>query len=166
MFASNIHIPSPSRYSAAVPARWEHPHSQDEVRWAAPLMWKDPITLIVALDKAGQFTGTLYLDNGESFDHEHGQFLYKRFSIKQQGPNSFTLSSYDAVAQALKSTHQALRSSLTQYQSENSWIKKISMVNIEKIIILGLPSRPTCAKAGGRSNGLHYEYSAGLASSV
>ncbi|KNZ57823.1 hypothetical protein VP01_2063g6 [Puccinia sorghi] len=50
---------------------------QDLVRRAAPLMWKDPITLVVALDKAGQSTGTLYLDDGESFDHERGQFLYK-----------------------------------------------------------------------------------------
>ncbi|KNZ43807.1 hypothetical protein VP01_984g6 [Puccinia sorghi] len=139
---------------------------RDLVRRAAPLMWKDPITLVVALDKEGQSTGTLYLDDGESFDHERGQFLYKRYSIKQEGSDSFTLSSSDAVAQALKSTHQALRSSLAQYQSENSWIKKISMVNIEKIIILGLPGRPTCVKIGGRSGGLHYEYSAGLASSV
>ncbi|KNZ49729.1 uncharacterized protein VP01_4826g2 [Puccinia sorghi] len=77
--------------------------------------------------------------NGKSFDHECGQFLYKRFLIKQQGPNSFTLLSYDAVAQALKSTHQALHSSLTQYHLENT---------------------------GGRSNGLNYKYSAGLASSV
>ncbi|KNZ49968.1 uncharacterized protein VP01_4667g2 [Puccinia sorghi] len=121
----------------------------------------DPITLVIALDKAGKSTGTLYLDNGESFDHKRGQFLYKIFLIKQQGPDSFTLSSSDAVSQALKSTHQALRSSLTQYQLENSWIKKIGM-NIEKIIILGFPSRPTCAKVGGRSNGLHYKYSIGL----
>ncbi|KNZ64167.1 uncharacterized protein VP01_1059g2 [Puccinia sorghi] len=91
---------------------------REEVRRAAPLMWKDPITLVVALNKAGQSTGTLYLENGESFDHERGQFLYKRFLIKQQGSDSFTLSSYDAVAQALKSTHQALHSSL-KYQLEN-----------------------------------------------
>ncbi|PLW22299.1 hypothetical protein PCASD_15310 [Puccinia coronata f. sp. avenae] len=139
---------------------------RDLIRRAAPLMWKDPITLVVALDNEGQATGTLYLDDGESFNHERGQFLYKRFSIKKESSGSFTLSSSDAVSQALKSTPSALRSSLAQYQPQNDWIKKISPVKIEKIIILGLPGRPTCVKAGGRSEGLHYQYAAGLASSV
>ncbi|KNZ51694.1 uncharacterized protein VP01_3859g2 [Puccinia sorghi] len=89
---------------------------QEEVRQAALLMWKDHITLVVALYKAGKSNGTLYLDNGKSCDHKSGHFLYKKFLIKKQGPNSFTHSSSDGFAQTLKSTHQALRSSLTQYQ--------------------------------------------------
>ncbi|KAA1073417.1 hypothetical protein PGT21_011415 [Puccinia graminis f. sp. tritici] len=139
---------------------------RDLIRRAAPLMWKDPITLVVALDKQGQSTGTLYLDDGESFNHERGQFLYKRFSIKKESSGSFTLSSSDAVAQTLKSTHEALRSSLAQYQPDNGWIKKISSVNIDKVIILGLPDRPTCVKVSGRNDGLAYQYSSGLASTV
>ncbi|OAV96772.1 hypothetical protein PTTG_12077, partial [Puccinia triticina 1-1 BBBD Race 1] len=139
---------------------------RDLIRRAAPLMWKDPITLVVALDKEGHATGTLYLDDGESFNHERGQFLYKRFSIKKENSGSFTLSSSDAVAQTLKSTHEALRSTLAQYQPDNDWIKKISSVDIDKVIILGLPARPTCVKVSGRKDGLPYEYSTGLASTV
>ncbi|POV94665.1 hypothetical protein PSTT_16731 [Puccinia striiformis] len=139
---------------------------RDLIRRAAPLMWKDPITLVVALDKDGQSTGTLYLDDGESFNHERGQFLYKRFSIKKESSGGFVLSSSEAVAPSLKSTHEALRSTLAQYQPDNNWIKKIGSVKIEKVIILGLPGQPTCVKVSGRSDGLAHKYVAGLASSV
>ncbi|MBW0472288.1 hypothetical protein O181_012003 [Austropuccinia psidii MF-1] len=136
------------------------------VRRAAPLMWKDPITLVIALDKDGLSVGTLYMDDGESFNHERGQFIYRSFSIKPIDSRSFSISSLDAVGQTLKSSHEGLRTTLSQYDPKNPWAKKMKSVTVDKIIVLGLPERPTCVQVVGQSSGLHYTFKAGLASKV
>lgn len=136
---------------------------RDLVRRAAPLMWKDPLTLVVALDKDGKSVGTVYLDDGESFNHERGQFLYKRFSFDHDSSGGFSLSSSDAVPQTLTSTHDSLRSILAQYKPQNDWTKKISSVTIDKVIILGLPKQPACVKVAGRDKGLSHNYNTGAA---
>ncbi|BBN14507.1 alpha-glucosidase [Marchantia polymorpha subsp. ruderalis] len=40
----------------------------------------DPITLIIALDEEGKAEGTLYEDDGDSFEYKKGQFLLTRYS--------------------------------------------------------------------------------------
>ena len=39
-------------------------------------MHNDPITLVVAPDRQGMAKGTLYLDDGKSFDYKQGSKLY------------------------------------------------------------------------------------------
>ena len=43
-------------------------------------MRNDPVTLHIAVDKAGQAEGTLYLDDGASFDYKTVNF-FKRFTV-------------------------------------------------------------------------------------
>ena len=54
---------------------------RERVRRSAALMHEDPITLIVAPDKAGKASGTLYLDDGKSFDYQSGGKIYMRFTF-------------------------------------------------------------------------------------
>jgi len=50
------------------------------VRRSSVLMHNDPITLVIAPDKQGKATGTLYLDDGKSFDYQKGSKLYLEFT--------------------------------------------------------------------------------------
>jgi len=49
------------------------------VRRSSVLMHEDPVTLHIAVDKAGKAEGTLYLDDGMSFDYKKGKYLYIKF---------------------------------------------------------------------------------------
>lgn len=53
---------------------------RDRVRRSALLMHDDPITLVVAPDKEGKASGTLYLDDGKSFEYQQGAKLYLQFT--------------------------------------------------------------------------------------
>ncbi|CAH7671577.1 glycosyl hydrolases family 31-domain-containing protein [Phakopsora pachyrhizi] len=139
---------------------------RDLVRRAAPLALKDPITLAVALSNDGSASGTLYLDDGESFNHDKGEFLYKSFSFKKDHGQSFTLSSSEAVSHALKNTNAALNSALKVHKSENGYTKKIAGVAIQKIIVLGLPKKPECVKVAGESEGLPFGFISGVSHDV
>ena len=43
-------------------------------------MHDDPVTLVVAPDREGKATGTLYLDDGKSFAYQQGAKLYMQFT--------------------------------------------------------------------------------------
>jgi len=49
------------------------------IRRSSVLMHNDPITLHVALDKNGEAEGTLYIDDGQSFEYREGKFIYIQF---------------------------------------------------------------------------------------
>ena len=55
---------------------------RERIRRSSALMHQDPITLIVAPDKDGYASGTLYLDDGKSFDYKDGARFYMRFTYK------------------------------------------------------------------------------------
>lgn len=52
---------------------------KDAIRQTATLMRNDPFTLIVCLDQNEKATGTLYVDDEQSFAYRQGQYLYHRF---------------------------------------------------------------------------------------
>ena len=66
-------IPVFQRGGSIIPRR-------DRVRRSSVLMHDDPITLVVAPDKEGKASGTLYLDDGASYGYQHGTKLYMQFS--------------------------------------------------------------------------------------
>jgi alpha 1,3-glucosidase len=45
-------------------------------------MINDPYTLIVALDVNASAQGTLYIDDGESFDYRSGKYIYIEFDYR------------------------------------------------------------------------------------
>jgi alpha 1,3-glucosidase len=85
-------------------------------RRSSTQMLNDPYTLHVALDKQGQASGLLYVDDGHSFEYKNGKFLLRSFEFS----NSVLTS---------KSDHPE-----GVYQSKSY---------IERVIILGLKNPPT-----------------------
>merc|ERR1719342_295801 len=53
---------------------------RERIRRSSALMHEDPITLIVAPDKEGKASGSLYLDDGKSFEYQSGAKLYMQFT--------------------------------------------------------------------------------------
>lgn len=49
---------------------------KERIRRSSPLMQNDPFTLVVALDQSGSASGTVYIDDGKSFDYRTGSFIY------------------------------------------------------------------------------------------
>ncbi|KAI9850961.1 MAG: hypothetical protein M1838_004746 [Thelocarpon superellum] len=98
---------------------------RDRPRRSSGLMRWDPFTLVVALSKQGTAEGSLYLDDGESFEHEAGAFIHRRFSM-------------DAPAQTLSST-DLKDASITSKQS-TAYEASLKGVHVEKILLVGAPS--------------------------
>lgn len=95
---------------------------RDRPRRSSGLMKYDPLTLVVVLGNSGDAEGTLYLDDGESFDYEQGAFIHRRFAYQS---STSTLMSED-LGTAGKKTKE--------------YLKSMENVRVEKIIIVGAPA--------------------------
>ncbi|KRY38687.1 Neutral alpha-glucosidase AB [Trichinella spiralis] len=94
---------------------------KERMRRSSGLSHQDPFTLIMALNKDGTFAnGTLYLDDGDSYEYKNGQYLYQYFVY-----------SGDKKSGSLMSTTMHPNANY----NTNAWI--------EKIVILGLQFYPT-----------------------
>lgn len=98
---------------------------KERIRRSSSLTHNDPYTLIVALDRNGSATGTLYIDDGQSYDYKNQKYLY--LSLKF---NDNKLSS-----RLIDNAHYPTK----------SWL--------EKVIILGLPSGVKKAQVESKSLG-------------
>jgi alpha 1,3-glucosidase len=128
-------------------------------------MWRDPITLVVALDKTGtRAQGEIYLDDGDSYNYETGEFIWRGFKLSGEPSKTLTLSSYDLVSQ-YTGGNEAFKKSVATYTPKNAFAEKISSVNVDDIVILGLSSRPSCIRQTGTGSGIAFEWQDGLASS-
>ncbi|BGP24904.1 alpha 1,3-glucosidase, glycoside hydrolase family 31 protein [Rhodotorula toruloides] len=123
---------------------------RDIVRRAAVLSWRDPITLIIATDLAGtSASGSLYLDDGDSFDHEKGDYVHRSFALAPESKGSKTLKLQNRAAEA--------------YDESNAYAQKISDVPVRRIVVLGLPTKPLCVKVVDGAVGLEFEWKDGVA---
>ncbi|GAA5893633.1 uncharacterized protein JCM6883_003587 [Sporobolomyces salmoneus] len=131
---------------------------RDLVRRASTLTWKDPITLVAAVDITGtKASGSIYLDDGESFDNERGQFVYRQFDLEPQGSSK-------SLVLRNRPADVPLTTALSSYDPEgNDWAKKISDVVVREIIVLGLASKPSCIRLEGSDVGLEFEWKEGVA---
>jgi alpha 1,3-glucosidase len=96
---------------------------RDRPRRSSGLMRYDPFTLVVVLDTEGNASGTLYIDDGETFDYQQGAFIHRRFD-------------FDAKREILTSANLDISSPSKQTQK---YIKSMEKVRVEKIIIVGAP---------------------------
>lgn len=95
---------------------------RDRPRRSSGLMKHDPLTLVIALDAAGNAQGELYLDDGETFDYEQGASIHRRFI-------------FDTPTNALTSVDiNAATGSKTA-----AYLKQMAKVRVEKVIIVGAP---------------------------
>jgi len=123
-------------------------------------MKRDPFTLRVALSKAGTARGEIYLDDGESYNHMKGQFVWREF-VASKKSKSLWLSSRDLGA---AKPNEAVDSvALGTYDPSNAYAKDIADVRVEKIIVVGLSAKPSSVKIQGGQE-LTWEYVPGVSS--
>ncbi|KAK0397094.1 hypothetical protein QR680_001980 [Steinernema hermaphroditum] len=80
-------IPHFQRGGTIIPMR-------ERIRRASSLMKDDPITLYIASNYKGDFAnGSLYLDDGESYEYKNGNYLYWSFQYKKEGESLYTIKS-------------------------------------------------------------------------
>ncbi|KAL6849246.1 glucosidase II [Amphichorda felina] len=96
---------------------------RDIPRRSAALMRFDDYTLVVSVSKDGDAEGELYVDDGDTFDYEQGQYIHRKFTLAGN-----TLSSTDAEGRDTKSI------------MPGSWLKDMEDVHVDKIIIVGAPA--------------------------
>jgi alpha 1,3-glucosidase len=92
---------------------------KDRPRRSSGLMKWDPYTLIVVLDSAGAAEGTLYVDDGETYDYEKGASIHRRFYFANSA-----LSSEDIGTKGPKT---------------GDYLKAMANVRVEKIVLVGAP---------------------------
>lgn len=96
---------------------------RDRPRRSSGLMRYDPFTLVVVLGNSGDAQGTLYLDDGESFDFRDGAYIHRRFTYQSA---TGTLMSEDLAVDAGKKT--------------KDYLKRMEKVRVEKVVIVNAPS--------------------------
>ncbi|GAA5895979.1 hypothetical protein JCM6882_005578 [Rhodosporidiobolus microsporus] len=154
---ASVKVPAPLE---SIPALQRGGHilaRRDLVRRSSILTWKDPITLVTAVDLSGTAaTGSIYLDDGESYDDQKGDFVHRRFQLALQKTGSKTL------ALRNRAFNEASTSAVAAYDpANNSFAQKIADVVVREIVVLGLSSKPTCVKLSGGSAGLDFEWTDG-----
>ena len=117
----------------------------------------------MALSKAGTARGELYLDDGESYNHMKGQFIWREFiAEKSKSTKTLKLSSRDLGA--AKPNEAVDGVALQTYDPANDFVKSIAEIRVEKIVIVGLSAKPSRVKIQGGQE-LIWEYVSGVASS-
>lgn len=93
---------------------------RDIPRRSSAMMRFDDYTLVVSVSKSGAAEGELYVDDGETYDYEHGQYIHRKFQLDARG-----ISSADAESRDIKVVKQG------------AWLKTMQEVFVDKIVIVG-----------------------------
>ncbi|CAG7923199.1 unnamed protein product [Penicillium olsonii] len=93
---------------------------KDRPRRSTGLMRWDPYTLIITLDMNGEAEGTLYVDDGETFDYERGAYIHRRFNYRESA-----LSSEDIGTKGAKTAE---------------YLKAMSGVTVERVVVVDPPT--------------------------
>ena len=93
---------------------------KDRPRRSSGLMKWDPYTLVVVLNDQQEAEGSLYVDDGESFNYQQGAYIHRKFAFS---------------AGTLKSTNVGADGKRTK-----DYLKQMKDVCVEKIILVNAPS--------------------------
>lgn len=133
--------------------------TRERPRRASSLMKNDPFTLRVALSKSGNARGELYIDDGVTYNHQKGDFVWREFVALRKGKilriSSTNLGS-TKTAEAVDSVD------LVSYNPSNDYAKAIADVRVEKLVIVGLSHAPTAVKVEGIDVALNWEWTPGV----
>ncbi|CAK5281912.1 unnamed protein product [Mycena citricolor] len=135
--------------------------TRERPRRSSPLMRNDPFTLRVALSKAGAARGELYLDDGVTYAHEAGQLLWREFGAETI-KKTVRISSKDLATRKIDVAVDGV--SLATYDPSNAFVQSIKDVRVEKVVVLGVASKPASVRVEGGGD-LVWEYSAGVSAS-
>lgn len=121
-------------------------------------MKRDPFTLKVALSQSGNASGELYLDDGESYDHREGNFVWRGFTAERT-KKTVTISSKDLAS---KNPDRAVDGvELATYNGGNAFADALNGVRVERIIVLGLKNKPSRITLGNTD--LEFTFEDGVA---
>ncbi|KAF8661490.1 hypothetical protein AX16_001327 [Volvariella volvacea WC 439] len=152
--------------------------TRERPRRSSTLMKKDPFTLRIALDNAWKegvrARGELYLDDGESYRHQQGEFVWREFTATAaSGAKVLRIESkdlglsrpgeavetVDPLGKPVPGSSQAL----AKFNPANTFAKSIEEVRVEKVVVVGLGSKPKSVKVEGRDEELVWEWVEGVA---
>ena len=134
--------------------------TRERPRRSSPLMKYDPFTLRVALSNEGGARGELYLDDGETYSHQQGNFVWREF-VADGNKKAVKISSRNLAAQ--KPAEAVDHVALAKYDSSNEFAKRIVDVRVEKIVVLGLAAKPSKVTAAGEE--VQWTFTPGVAAS-
>ena len=95
---------------------------KDRPRRSSGLMRYDPYTLVITLGPDATAEGELYVDDGESYDYQDGAYIHRHFVFSHD-----ILTSKDLAGKAVKE------------KKRKEYLKLMSSVRVEKIIVVGAP---------------------------
>ncbi|KAF7350938.1 Glycoside hydrolase family 31 protein [Mycena sanguinolenta] len=133
--------------------------TRERPRRSSPLMKLDPFTLRVALSKAGSARGDLYLDDGVSYSHEKGQFVWREFTA-QTAKKVVRITTKDLGAEKKDAAVDGV--ALATYNPSNAFADTIKEVRVEKIVVEGLSGKPVSVKIENGKE-LVWDYTPGIA---
>jgi mannosyl-oligosaccharide alpha-1,3-glucosidase len=108
-------------------------------------MRNDPFTLRVALSKAGSARGELYLDDGVTYSHENGNFVWREF-VAEKSAKGKTIRILSKDLGAAKPSEAVDGVALAKFNPANEYVKSIKQVRVEKIVVVGLAAKPTSVR--------------------
>ncbi|KAI9496884.1 glycosyl hydrolases family 31-domain-containing protein [Zychaea mexicana] len=116
---------------------------RERVRRSSHSMKLDPFTLVIALDAKGNAEGTLYNDDGETYDYQTGAYIHTKFQYTNGVLTCETIHS-DPNSTAAK-----------QYAKDVG-----KTLRIERVYILGVSKKPSQVQveADGKINKVVFEY--------
>ncbi|KAL2040702.1 hypothetical protein N7G274_006681 [Stereocaulon virgatum] len=97
---------------------------KDRPRRSSGLMRYDPYTLLITLSPNATAEGTLYIDDGESYNYEEGAFIHRYFSFSE---NTLTSTDIDDAMQSNKG------------KKRRDYLNLMDQVRVEKIVVVGAP---------------------------
>ncbi|CAG8548749.1 3175_t:CDS:10 [Ambispora leptoticha] len=96
---------------------------RQRIRQSSALMRLDPLTLLVGIDQNGEAKGSLYMDDGETYNYQNGDYIHR----------NLTYSSYSKL----------ISTSFPISGDNTNFVKSIKDVRVERVIIIGLSKKPT-----------------------
>jgi alpha 1,3-glucosidase len=127
-------------------------------------MHRDPFTLRVALDSSLTARGEIYLDDGVTYSYKEGHLTWRGLALEKISKGAeLRLSNIDLAA---TTPHTAVEgTALAEFRPENPFQTGISSVRVERVVVLGLPSKPKRVSVeGGRE--LEWEYAPGTSAAA
>ncbi|KOS17078.1 Glucosidase 2 subunit alpha [Escovopsis weberi] len=120
---------------------------RDIPRRSSATMRFDDYTLVVSVSKAGDAHGELYVDDGDSYDHEKGQYIYRKFRLE---------------GNVLSSAHAEEKDG--RASKPGAWLKAMREVCVDKIIVVGAPAswnvKEAQLESGGKTQAVKVDYHA------
>lgn len=93
---------------------------RDRPRRSSALMRWDPYTLVVTLNKGGEADGSLYVDDGETFNYEQGGYIHRQLHFRDS-----VLSSEDLGTKGPKTAE---------------YLKTMAGVTVERVVVIDPPT--------------------------